>query len=89
MVAASAGVDVKDWAKRCSDSRWRAVAARMLCQYGGLTQRAVAPLLGVRTGAAVCCQLRKLTQLCQTDAVLHRALAGIEKRLDRQQRQQA
>ena len=66
-----------------------AVAARMLCQYGGLTPRAAAPLLGVRTGEAVCCQLRKLTQLCQTDAVLHRALAGIEKRLDRQHRQQA
>ena len=34
VVAASAGVDVKDLAKRRSDGRWRAVAARMLCQYG-------------------------------------------------------
>ena len=38
VVAARAGVDVKDLAKRWSDSRWRAVAARMLCQYGGLTR---------------------------------------------------
>lgn len=89
VVAASAGVDVKDLAKRRSDGRWRAVAARMLCQYGGMTQRAAAPLLGVRTGAAVCCQLRKLPQLHKTDAVLQSVVAKIVKRLDRQQRQQA
>lgn len=88
VVAASAGVDVKDLAKRRSDGRWRAVAARMLCQYGGLTQRAAAPLLGVRTGAAVCCQLLKLPQLHKSDAVLHSVVGQIEKRLDRQQRQQ-
>ena len=89
VVAASAGVDVKDLAKRRSDGRWRAVAARMLCQYGGMTQRAAAPLLGLRTGAAVCCQLRKLPQHHKSDAALHSVVAQIEKRLDSQQRQQA
>ncbi len=41
-------MDVKDLAKRRSDGRWRAVAARMLCQYGGLTQRAAHPCWGCK-----------------------------------------
>ena len=62
-VAAVAGMEAKELQIRRRDARWRAVASRMLCQYGGLTQRAVAAKLGLHTGGAVSCQLRKLTLL--------------------------
>ena len=88
VVAATAGIDPKDLGMRQPDCRWRAVAARMLCRYGGVTQRAAASMLGVRTGVAVSCQLRKLTQLLQSDAALRRAMEQIEKCLDRKQRRQ-
>ena len=61
----------------------------MLCRYGGLTQRAAASILGVQTGVAVNCQLRKLTHLLKSDAALLRAIEKIEKSLDGKQRQQA
>jgi putative transposase len=85
-VGAVAGVDVKELTTRQRDSRWRAVAARMLCRYGGLTQRAVAPLLGVRTGVAVSCQLRNLARLLKSDKALEQRLLRIERQLDKEQR---
>jgi hypothetical protein len=85
-VGAVAGVAVKALTTRQRDSRWRAVAARMLCRYGGLTQRAAAPILGVRTGVAVSCQLRKLSQLLESDKALRERLRRIERQLDKEQR---
>ena len=49
--------------RRGRDCTLRAVAAKMLSRYAGLTQREVAARLGLRTGAAVSCQLRKLREL--------------------------
>jgi hypothetical protein len=45
---------VNDWVKP--------VAAMLLTQAGGLTQRDAAKYLGVKTGAAVCVQLKRLRQ---------------------------
>ena len=45
---------MNDWVKP--------VAAAMLTQVGGLTQREVAAYLGITTGAAVCLQLKRLRQ---------------------------
>jgi len=45
----------------------RPLAAKLLCQYSGLTQREVAPLLGTSSGAGVCQQIRRLDQTLQTD----------------------
>ena len=87
VVAATGGLDPKALAVRQADCRWRAVAARMLCRYGGLTQRAAASILGVQTGVAVNCQLRKLTHLLKSDAALCRTIEKIEKMLDGKQRQ--
>jgi len=58
----------------------------MLCRYGGLTQRAVAPMMGIRTGAAVCCQLRHLAQLVESDKDLEQRVRRIERQLDKEQR---
>ena len=48
----------------------RAVAAMMLCKYGGLRQRAAAPILGVGTGAAVSAQLGRLEKALKMDPAL-------------------
>jgi hypothetical protein len=82
VVSSVAGVDPKDLVKRQSDCRWRAVTARMLCRYGGLTQRRAATILGVCNGIAVSCQLRKLA-----DKVLTEAVQSIEKRLGKERGQ--
>jgi putative transposase len=84
VVASFAGMDPQDLVIRQNDCRWRAVTARMLCRYGGLTQRATARILGVRTGVAVCCQLRKLTGLLRSDMDLARKVCRIERRLDKE-----
>jgi len=86
VVGAVCGVDPKALTTRQRDSRWRAVAARMLCRYGGLTQRAAAPLLGVRTGVAVSCQVRKLAQLLESDEALREKMRRTETRLDKEQK---
>jgi putative transposase len=67
--------------KRQRDSRWRAVATRMLCKYGGLTQRECARTIGLQTGVAVCCQLRQLNRLVEFDPGLRKCLEKIDSRL--------
>ena len=84
-VAAVVGREAKELQIRRRDARWRAVASRMLCPYGGLTQRAVAAKLGLHTGVAVSCQLRKLTLLLACNADLRRQVGEIEAILQRQQ----
>jgi hypothetical protein len=49
-----------------------------LCRFAGLTQREVAALLGVKTGAAVGQQLQRLQLRLRADAHLRRRLATIE-----------
>jgi len=63
----------------------RPLAAKMLCKHGGKTQREVAALLGVKTGAAVCIQLRKLEAALKGDARLRAQAAALEERLARLQ----
>ncbi len=56
----------------------RAVGAAMLCKYGGLSQREVAGLMGVGTGAAVSFQLKRLEQALKTDKTLAGRMEHIE-----------
>lgn len=85
--AVCAGLTVERAAllRRRRDSQARAVASRMLCDFGGLTQRQVADVLGLRSGAAVSAQLRKLTEHLKTDARLRRQLADIAAELKNSQ----
>ena len=59
----------------------RAVVARMLSRHGGLTQREIAPLLGVRTGKAASVQLSRLAIALGNDRRLARQVADIEQDL--------
>jgi len=62
----------------------RPVAARMLGKYGGLRQRDVATVLGLRTGAAVSVQLARLAKAMSKDVDLARRVATIDRRLEAQ-----
>ena len=86
-VAKAAGMEIAALRLRSRDSRWRAVASRMLCQFGGLTQRDVALILGLHTGVAVSCQLRKLNRLLASDVDWRRHVREIETSLTRQRAQ--
>jgi putative transposase len=83
-VGSAAGVPPAELRLRRRDSRWRAVASRMLCQYGGLTQRAAAAWLGVGTGVAVSCQIKQLTRLMEADEGLRRTVRRLEQRFEEQ-----
>ena len=87
-VAAAAKLKPEALTVRRRDSRWRAVASRMLCRHGGLSQRDAAALLGVKTGVAVSCQNKKLTCLLQVDKKFAQAVRGVELRLDQQRKRQ-
>ena len=72
-VARAAGVKKEQLLSRRRDSTLRAVASRMLCRHGGLTQRDAARALGLRTGVAVSCQLRNLDTIGPSVAQAGRA----------------
>ena len=76
-VCAGLAVERAALLRRRRNSPARAVASRMLCDYGGLTQRQAADVLGLRSGAAVSAQLRKLTEHLKTDARLRRQMTDI------------
>ena len=75
------GVDPTAFRMRRRNSALRGVAARMLCKYGGLTQREAAGALGVGSGAAVGRQQQKLAETLPHDRSLRRRVAEIEARL--------
>lgn len=54
------GVETEEFYRRSRNSPLRAVAARFLIRYSGLSQRDAADLLKVGSGAAVCNQLNRL-----------------------------
>ncbi|TFH17018.1 MAG: hypothetical protein E4H02_04025 [Lentisphaerales bacterium] len=62
----------------------RQVAAKMLCKYGGLTQRQVAEMLKLGTGAAVCLQLKRLQESLAESRALRRQIVRIERILEGQ-----
>jgi REP element-mobilizing transposase RayT len=74
-------VDVAEFGRRRHDSPLRAVAARCLIRYAGLSQRDVADLLDVGSGAAVCNQLHRLPSKVAADRRLRRRVEQAEKRL--------
>ena len=67
---------------RQRNSFLRAIASKALCDYCGLTQRQVAEVLGLRTGVAVSCQLRKFGSHLKTNKELRRQLNDIDKQVN-------
>jgi len=55
----------------------RAVAARMLCEWGALSQREAADVLGLGSGAAVSLQLRRLADALASDRHLRKRVDNI------------
>jgi hypothetical protein len=60
------------------------MVARMLSRHGGLTQREIAPRIGVGTGKAVSVQLSRLAIALGRDRQLVKQVEGIEQELKRQ-----
>lgn len=80
-VAAVLGVDVDEFKRPRKLSPLRAVAARSLIRYGGLTQRAAAAELNCTTGAAVSVQLAQLARRLEADEGLRRQVQRVDSRL--------
>ena len=53
----------------------------MLCKYGGLRQREVGRILGLKSGTGVSLQLRKLAELLGSDASFRRTVQKLDRRL--------
>ena len=69
---------------RRRDSWVRAVAARMLSRFGGLTQREIAERFGLRTGKSVSDQMRCLNIALAVDPSLSRRVKAMEHELERE-----
>lgn len=68
--------------ERRRNSPLRPVAAKLLLRYAGLTQRRVAELLGMNTGAAVSVQAKKYELWLSQDKRLAKVVHRIEARLN-------
>ena len=75
-------VDVKEFRQRRRNSALRGIAAKYLCRYAGLTQRQVAEVLEVGSGAAVSQQMKKLAKESPKDRRLRRLIKQAEERLE-------
>jgi len=65
-------------------SGWvRPVISRMLTRYGRLTQRQVAAVLGLGSGAAVSIQLRRIQEAIAKDPAIRRQVETLERKLDK------
>ena len=78
-VAAEYGVGAEMMPERQRGTWLRPVAAKMLCRYGGLTQRAAAGMLRMTTGSAVSAQIRRLAAEQSQNRQLRRQLDRIER----------
>ncbi len=75
-------VDTAEFSRRRHGSALRAVAARFLIRYAGLSQRDVADLLTIGSGSAVCKQLATLPSKLSKDRRLRRQIKEIETQLE-------
>jgi hypothetical protein len=88
VITAITGEERSDIVRRRRGTRVRAITARMLTKYGGLTQREVAGLLNVGSGAAISGLLSRLTESRSEDKKLDRLMALIEKALEKKRKQE-
>ena len=68
--------------RRGMNSMVRPVVAYSLCQYAGLTQRQVAEAMGLRSGAAVSIQIKKVHKQLDSDEDLNATLVKIKSKLN-------
>jgi REP element-mobilizing transposase RayT/predicted transcriptional regulator len=82
------GVDVGEFSRRRHGSPLRALAAQLLIRYAGKSQRDVADLLGIGSGAAVCNQLKRFAGKLVDDRHLRGLVQQAEGRLEELRRKQ-
>ncbi len=86
-VARVAKVEVAVLRERRRDSRWRAVAARMLCVHGGLGRREAGAKLGLSSGAAVSWMLKVVEKLQEAEPAFRRKVEKLDRQLMRRAKQ--
>ena len=72
------GMDRKEFQRRRKGQWERAMVAYLMTKHAGVTQREVADIIGVRTGAAVSLLLARLRQGLETNLTLRKQLHTIE-----------
>lgn len=77
------GVEVGELKRQRRDSLVRPLAARMLCKYAGLSQREVADRMGLRSGATVSHQLRRLEKEAEKSKKLRAQIKALDAVLKR------
>jgi REP element-mobilizing transposase RayT len=82
-VAEAAGVGIEELSRRGRESPLKAVTLFLLARHTGLTQRTIAPLLGLTSGASVSWQIRRIPEMFKQDPGLRRLLAKTERRIGR------
>lgn len=75
------GIEAEEFCRRSRSSALRAVAARFLIRYSGLSQREAAERLQVGSGAAVCNQLTRLPAKLSSDRRLSKQFQQAEDKL--------
>ena len=74
-------VERTDLTRRQRETRIRPLAAQALCQYGDLTQRQVAEILNLNSGAAISHQLKWLAESLEEDSSLRRRHENLARRI--------
>jgi len=74
-------IPIVELKQRSYKTHARPLSAKILCQYSGLSQREVAALLGIKTGAGVCQQIRRLDDTLRKNRHLQTTLQKIEDEL--------
>ena len=75
-------MEVDAFKERRRNSPLRAIACRFLMKYGGLTQREIAGVLFMGSGAAVCLQAKKFDEFVGKDLAMRKKVARLEKRFE-------
>jgi REP element-mobilizing transposase RayT len=84
-VATAAGVEVTELARRRRESPLKAITASLLVRHAGLTQRDIAPLLGLSAGSSVCCQIRLLPEMVRSGGGVEQLMEKAERLIERKQ----
>lgn len=84
-VAKAFSIRTDELIARRRNSMLRPIAARSLLKFCGCTQREIAELLGLTTGAAVSLQIKRLKRVEETDRKTARKIQALEKVLRKRQ----
>jgi hypothetical protein len=76
-------VDKSVFVTQSKTTDYRAIASLLLYRYAALTQGQIAEVLGLKSGAAVSLQIRKLRKKMAEDAALKKSVERLRRKLDK------